>query len=95
MGPAYKETVEWLFCELLNECLKSGSFFIVEEFLPSLDDFEREALLHYIFWKALVSRKWWLAELCLANGVCTAPSDTSDVGPLHTAMHSCGDSPEM
>ncbi len=65
MEPPYKEAVNWLFGELLGECLQTGSFSLVEEFLPLLDDFERDELLRYLFWEALIHRKWWLAEKSL------------------------------
>jgi hypothetical protein len=95
MRTEYQEALAWLCTELLGECLRSGEFSIVQEFLPILEDQEREQLLHYLFWQALGARKWWLAEDCPANGVFVAPSEVYLDNPLHTATYFCGDCPDV
>jgi len=95
MAPVLNNSMAWLIDELYSECLKSGNYSIVKEYLPILDDTEQYELSNHLFWKALIGRKWWLAEICLSNGVCLVPRETYDCGPLHNAMSFCGDSPDI
>ena len=83
------EALLWLCKELLGECLRLHSFSVVHEFLPTLNEFERDWTLQYLFWQSLIGKNWWLAELCLENGVSLTPQEISDCGPLHTAMSNC------
>ncbi len=95
MEPSYKQAMQWLSTELMNDCLQRGSSSTAREFLAALTGFERDELLKYLFWEALRAREWWLAEDCLTMGVCVTPGEASADGPLHTAMWLCDDCPDI
>src|SRR5262249_9418330 len=95
MVASHLEQLNWLFTELLNECLRARNSAIVPEFLGLLDDVDREHLLQSLFGQALLAREWWLAEDCLAYGVSLAPKEGYEAGPLHVAMYYLRDSPDV
>jgi ankyrin repeat protein len=76
--------------DLLDDFSRTHDFTLIREYLRWVNGFERESLLKTIFWKALASADWRLAELLLGEGLELAPDDIGDFGPIHSAISQFG-----